>query len=295
LGEAYHAPTAIIPVLCTYCASNEGHNFNLSRAAEELHQIPGLWDTGFTIQFVYNVHSSRAEEPYTQMSQAINSLNPKFHCSAVGVEWQLYFSAAARKQLPVFTVGWLADYSDPHNFAYGFYYSRGNFASIQGYNSSAMDALIDLGIRQSDNQERRATYDMVQQLVIDDCPSATLATAIGRHFERTWVCGWYNNPIYPGVYAANLWKWYYTPHAQLDTVINATANLLPYDVNYDGKTNMFDVGAAAASFGGIHGPPIGSRWNFRCDFNNDRKIDMKDISGVAKNFGKTSSVWAPSS
>jgi hypothetical protein len=90
-----------------------------------------------------------------------------------------------------------------------------------------------------------------------------------------------------------LWKWYYTPHAQLDTVTNATANQLPYDVNYDGKTNMFDIGAAAASFGSIYGPPMSTKWVYRCDFNNDRKIDMKDIGGVAKNFGKISVLWTP--
>jgi peptide/nickel transport system substrate-binding protein len=293
LGEASHPPTAIIPVLCTYYASNAGYTFNLSRTAEELHQVPGLWDTGFTLRFLYNEGSTPGRnQPQAQIAQAISSLNPKFHCYALGVSWSEYLAASQSRQVPVFIVGWLADYPDPHDFAYAFYYSRGNFASRQGYNSSTMDALIDQGIRQSDNQERRATYGLIQQVAIDDCPSAALVTVIGRHFERTWVCGWYCNPVYPGVYAANLWKWYYTPHAQLDTVTNATANLLPYDINYDGKINMFDVGATAASFATLYGPPMSSRWVYRCDFNNDRKIDMKDISGVAKNFGKTSAVWA---
>jgi hypothetical protein len=134
---------------------------------------------------------------------------------------------------------------------------------------------------------------MIQQLAIDDCPSAALASATLRHFERTWVCGWYFNPAYPGVYAANLWKWYYTPQAQQDTINDTMANLLPYDVNYDGKTNMFDIGATAASFGAIFGPPISSRWIYRCDFNNDRKIDMKDIGRVASSFGETSTPWIP--
>jgi hypothetical protein len=58
---------------------------------------------------------------------------------------------------------------------------------------------------------------------------------------------------------------------------------------------MYDIGMAAASFGAVYGPPISPRWVYRCDFNNDRKIDMKDIGGGAKNFGKTSSVWTPSS
>jgi ABC-type transport system substrate-binding protein len=156
-----------------------------------------------------------------------------------------------------------------------------------------MDALIDDGIRIPDGPARAAIYTQIQQLAIADCPNVPTASVVGRHFERTWVCGWYYNPIYPGVYAANLWKWYYTPHAQLDAVTNATANLLPYDVNYDGKVNMFDIGAAAASFGAIYGPPISPRWSFRCDFNNDRKLDMRDIGGVAKNFGKVSALWAP--
>jgi hypothetical protein len=38
---------------------------------------------------------------------------------------------------------------------------------------------------------------------------------------------------------------------------------------------------------------MSTKWVYRCDFNNDRKIDMKDIGGVAQNFGKTSSVWTP--
>jgi hypothetical protein len=56
---------------------------------------------------------------------------------------------------------------------------------------------------------------------------------------------------------------------------------------------MKDIGAYARSFGAAYGPPMDLRWNFRCDFNNDRKIDMKDIGGVAKNFGKTSATWTP--
>jgi hypothetical protein len=62
-------------------------------------------------------------------------------------------------------------------------------------------------------------------------------------------------------------------------------------VNYDGKTNMYDVGAAALCFGAVYGPPF--RWYFRCDFNNDRKIDMKDVGAVAMSFGKSSTTWTP--
>jgi hypothetical protein len=193
--------------------------------------------------------------------------------------------------LPIFAVGWLADYPDPHNLAYAYYYSSVYFAARAHYSNATMDALIDEGIRTPDGPERAAIYSQIQRLAIDECPNIVTASAVGRHFEQTWVCGWYYNPIYPDNYAANLWKWHYTPHAQLDTVTNATANLLPYDMNYDGKINFKDIGAAAASFGAVYGPPASIKWVYRCDFDNDRKVDMKDIGEVAKNFGKTSALW----
>jgi hypothetical protein len=197
--------------------------------------------------------------------------------------------------MTVFTLGWPADYPDPHNFAYAFYYSKGYFAWRQTYSNPAMDNLIELGVGQQDGPARAATYGAIQQLAIDDCPCIALDQPFYRHFERSWVCGWCYNPSYSDIYVANIWKGYYTPHARLDTVTNATANQLPYDADYDGKINMKDIGTAAASFGAVYGPPVSPRWIYRCDFDNDRKIDMKDIAVVAKNFGKTSSVWTPSS
>jgi len=59
------------------------------------------------------------------------------------------------------------------------------------------------------------------------------------------------------------------------------------------STRALDIGTAAASFGTIYGPPTSPRWIYRCDFNNDRKVDMKDIGGVPQNFGKTSAKWTP--
>jgi hypothetical protein len=113
-------------------------------------------------------------------------------------------------------------------------------------------------------------------------------------FERDWVVGWYCNPIYSGNYPADCWKWYYTPHAQLNAPAQPQSTYLPYDVNYDGTVDMKDIGACGKSFGAV-AVPMSNSWLYRCDLNNDRKIDMKDIGRVARNFGKTSSVWTPSS
>jgi len=294
LGESIQPPTALIPTLPYYDASIPKYTYNLTKAAELFHEWPGLWETGFTMKLLHNIGSLARPTVCQMLAAAVSSLNPKFHVTALGLDWQSFMLASSGKQLPVFTVGWLADYPDAHNFAYPYYYSNGYYAARQGYSDPVMDALIEQGIAIPDGPARAAIYGVVQQRAIDVCPSVGLYSAIGRHYEKSWVCGWYYNPIYSGNYVANVWKWYYTPHAQLETVTNTTASLLPYDVNYDGKTNMVDIGTAAASFGTVYGPPIGLRWIYRCDFNNDRKVDMKDIGGVAQNFGKTSTKWTPS-
>ncbi len=292
LGEAVHPATAIIPALPYYDPTVKGYSYNLSRAVEELKQVPGLWDTGFSLKILYNMGSRTPVMPELIVN-GINSLNPKFHVQAVGLDWASYLAASSARQLPVFAVGWLADYPDAHDFAYPYYYTSGNFAARAHYSNATMDALIDEGIRTPDGSERAAIYSQIQQLAIDDCPNIVTASAVGRHFERNWVCGWYYNPAYPGVYAANVWKWYYVPQALNETAIPPTSDCLPFDSNYDGKVNMYDIGAVAASFGAIMVRQCSSRWNFRCDLNDDRKINMQDIGMVARYFGKTAIAWIP--
>jgi peptide/nickel transport system substrate-binding protein len=294
LGEAMQPATCLIPTLPYYDATVKGYKLDTASAIGNFSMWPGLWATGFTLQFLYNTGNIPRQTACELMANATAALNPKFHTSAVGLDWASYLLASRNGQLPFFVVGWLADYPDAHNFVYPYYYTYGNFAFRAHYSNPTMDDLIDQGIRTPDGPARAAIYKSIQELAVQECPNIPTATAVGRHFEQSWVAGWYYNPIYPDNYVANHWKWYYTPHAQQDSIpANSTGNLLPYDVNYDGKTNMVDIGTTAASFGAIYGPPMSAKWVYRCDFNNDRKIDMKDIGGVAKNFGKTSTTWAP--
>jgi len=288
-GEAMQPPTAIIPGLPYYNATIPKYNYDLAAAATLLQAAWGgnLWTTGFTINLMHNSGNLARQAVATMLKTALESLNPKFHANVVDAPWGAYLFARDHAQLTAFTLGWLADYPDAHNFVYAFYYSYGNFAWRASYADAEMDALIELGIRTPDGPVRQQIYNDIQQKAIDTCPSVALDQAIGRHFERDWIVGWYYNPIYSGNYPANTWKWYYTPQAQLETYAPfPVCNHLGYDVNYDGKVDMKDIGVTAKSFGALFGPPMTLTWIYRADFNNDRKIDMKDIGIVAKNFGK---------
>jgi peptide/nickel transport system substrate-binding protein len=294
LNEAIQPATAIIPGLLYYDPSVKAHVYNLTLAEEEFKKVPGLWDTGFTITLLYNTGNTPRLTAANLLKTALEGLNPgKFHVTVTSSDWKAYLRAMVRRQLPVFIIGWLADFADPHNFAYPFYYTYGTFAYWQGYSNPDMDELIERGIATPDGPERAAIYHDIQVLAVEDVPSTTIDQAVGRHFERDWIDGWYYNALYPGGHYSNLWKWYYVTNSLYDQAKQPQSNLLPVDVNYDGKVDMKDVGTTGMSFGSWFGPPIHPRWVFRCDFNNDRKIDMKDVGLVARNFGKTSDKWTP--
>jgi len=294
LGEASQPATAIIPGLPYYDPTVKGYYCDLSLAEQYFKKVPGLWDTGFTITILFNTGNIPRQKAAEILKADIESLNSKFHVYVTSVDWKPYLRACLYHLTPIFIIGWLADYPDAHNFAYAFYYSEGAFAVWQLYKNPDMDALVEKGIRTPDGPERAKIYHDIQVLAVQDCPSVPIDQAIGRHFERSWVVDWYYNPIYPGVYAYNLWKWYYIPQVeQAGTPTYPINNYLPYDVNYDGSVDGKDIGIVAKAFGSDPGPPVHARWCFRADVNNDRKVDGKDLAYVCKSFGKTSTPWTP--
>lgn len=55
------------------------------------------------------------------------------------------------------------------------------------------------------------------------------------------------------------------------------------DINGDGKVDMRDVSYVARRFRCLPSDPL---WNPNADIDGDSRIDMKDISTVARHFGE---------
>jgi peptide/nickel transport system substrate-binding protein len=293
LGEAVHVPSAICQGLLGYDPTIVGFDHqDLAAAEAEFRQVPGLWDTGFTMTVLYNTGNIPRQRAAEIWKSAIESLNSKFHIVIASSDWSPYLRAAIRAQLPTFIIGWLLDYPDPHNFAFAFYDTYGTFSAWQGYSNPTMDALINAGIREGNDAVREEIYKNITRYAIEDCPSFTLQQPVGRHYERDWVCGWYYNPAYPDNFIYNLWKWYYVPQSLTDTTSPPISNYVPVDVNYDGKVNIVDITVVAQAFGASFGPPIHPRWQFRADIDGNRVVNIIDIAAVAKYFTKTSSTWS---
>jgi len=170
---------------------------------------PGLlWTTGFTLPVCYNtgnVPRRTIAEDYIETN--VEFLNPKFHIDVYDVEWgTVYIPELFSWKLTLFVIGWVPDYLDPHNYMFTFMGSGGSFSYFQSYSVPHVDDLIDWGMKNTSIPIRQAIYRELEEIYIRDCPSVCTDQPWGRHFERTWMYGWYYNPIYPGGYFKHYWK-----------------------------------------------------------------------------------------
>jgi len=269
-GEATQPATPVIEGIPYNNPAQEKYSLNLTMAEYYFRNAwdGQVWEKGFTLWAVYHEGSVPRFIWIDVLKENIESLNPRFHITKHGVDFHYLLSNLVYSALPIVHMGWLADYPDPHNFVYPFMHSEGDFARFQGYSNSTVDALIEDGLHTVDATERREIYYQLQQIYHDECPSIPTVQPLGRHWERTWVQGWYYNPAYPGNYFYHLWK-----QAGLHS-----------DLNHDGIVNIADLFIIAKAFGSYPGHP---RWNEIADIDNNGIVNINDLATAAKEFGKT--------
>ena len=210
MGEAEHIPGPIPRGLPFFNPDQPKYEFNLTKAEEYFKKAWNgeVWEKGFYIEILYNSGNIPRKTAADILKENIESLNPKFKIYIRAVEWPSYLKAMVRGQLPVFIIGWLADYADPHNFVHPFMHSSGTFSELQKYSNPRVDELIEKGIAETDPVKRREIYYELQKIYYEDVPSIVLVQPLGRHYERDWIQGWYYNPIHPGIYFYALSKGY---------------------------------------------------------------------------------------
>jgi len=137
------------------------------------------------------------------ISTYANMINPKFKITVVGAQWSAYLKLYLASMLPMFTIGWLADYPDPHNFVPTYMATYGAYGNAFGapyleFAKENVDPLCDKAIKSTDPEERAGLYKQLVKIAHDQAISLYLFQPIAHHVERTWLQGWYFNPIRPG-------------------------------------------------------------------------------------------------
>ncbi len=184
-----------------YNTAQPWYTTDATRAAAAFREAAGgqVWNNGFKFTIAFNSGNTTRQCMAQILKANVEALNPKFKVDVRGVTWAQYLSLYRQSKLPMWIIGWAADYPDPDNFVTPFQLSTGTYGSAQGYNNPEVDKLIVAARNETDPAKRRAIYFQLMKLAYDDIITLYLQP-VGFIVMRSWVRGWYNNPAFFGPY-----------------------------------------------------------------------------------------------
>ena len=211
-GKGKQATGCIPDTLPGHNPDGKTYAFDLAKSEEHFRKAWGgkAWDKGFRFTILYNEGNQEREAVAQMLKRGVEKLNPKFRIDARPVQWAQFLDSYNASKLPMFMLGWQADFPDPHNFAFPNMHSRGNYPAVQHYDNPAADKLVDAAIAETDLAKRKQLYFKLQELEYEDAPHLVIDDAVRYRTQRDWVQGWVHNPIFAdapyGSYFYPMWK-----------------------------------------------------------------------------------------
>jgi peptide/nickel transport system substrate-binding protein len=134
-------------------------------------------------------------------------INGTITVTVQGLDWSSGLLDAVRgRQVPFFFLGWAPDYNDPDDYTQPFYHSSGTYAYRCSIDDAWLTQKVMDGAMELNNTERLKIYNEIEWHVYNETYYLWTTQATQFHVERTWIQGWYFNPMYSGCYAYVLSK-----------------------------------------------------------------------------------------
>lgn len=194
--------------LVKYDAGFKRYHFDLEKAKEHFEKARdgAVWENGFKFTITYNTSGDMRQIASEILKRNVESLNPKFQIELRGVTWPAFLEKTARRQMPVWARGWVADYADAHNFYFPFGHSQGRYALSQGYKNPRVDQLIERAVSETDFNKRNALYKQAHNLMHEDAMQIYTVHPTGLWAMRRSVKNFVDNPVYMGIYFYPMYK-----------------------------------------------------------------------------------------
>ncbi len=84
-----------------------------------------MWEKGFKFTLLYNTGNLARQTACQILRDNVLKVNPKFQIEVLESQWSLILGEIFSGKVPMFQIGWQADYPDPHNFFHPFMHSGG--------------------------------------------------------------------------------------------------------------------------------------------------------------------------
>jgi peptide/nickel transport system substrate-binding protein len=207
-------PNGVIPLgMFGYDASTPTYEYNLTKAANALKQIPNpsvpgksFADTGFTISFNYNSGNTVRETSCFLLKAGLEALTSQhlidgtITVNVQALDWATYLAAVRGQQLGAFFLGWAPDYADPNDYTAPFLLSSGTYSRRCSINDPTLDQMVLSAAIELNPSIRADIYKQMSSYVYSQSLYIWTSQATNFHVEQRWVTGYYFNPMYSNMY-----------------------------------------------------------------------------------------------
>jgi peptide/nickel transport system substrate-binding protein len=218
MGNA-EQPNGVIPKgMFGYNASIPKQEYNLTAAAEEFqlatntNPANGLtwWDSGFKIPMFYNAGNVGRQTACSLFKEALESLGGGPKTATVNtLDWPAYLDQMYNDNgfMPFYAIGWGPDYADPDDYTVPMLDSDyGTYPIFTGYANSTINTLLRAAGSDVNKTTRAETYSDLSMKVFEDTPYVWLTQPNSFHIERSWIGGYFYNPMFGGLYFPSFTK-----------------------------------------------------------------------------------------
>ena len=269
-------PNGVIPKgMFGYDETIPTYEYDLATAADYLKQTINTdtgnswWVDGFDMALFYNAGNTYRETVCMYLRDALNELTDMaaaeggsavFSATVNTLDWPSYLAnlRMSPSPFPMFYLGWAPDYADPDDYTTPFLDSvYGSYPHTTGYANASIDLLVRAAAVELDETLRAEMYSDMSMLVYEDAPYMWLWQGSQFHVERSWVEGYYYNPMYSGLYYAALSK-----TATLGTAPDAEFTVTP---SFGDTSTLFVLDATGSSDLEDDASVLEYRWDWEGD------------------------------
>ena len=193
-------------------------NLNLAVESWNLAMQNGLNDildnNSYSLKFYYNIGNAIREQICLTLRDCLQDIleqpgtiqpSSPLQIDIIPLEWTSYLEMVRNAQLPVFFLGWAADYADPQNYVSSFCYSYGTIPNRIGYSNPTLDEWIQQAQMTLDDNLRIQLYSFIQEQIVNDVPYIWLYQQTDFQVENAKLHGYSFNPM-RGPYFYHMWK-----------------------------------------------------------------------------------------
>jgi peptide/nickel transport system substrate-binding protein len=159
-------------------------------------------DHGFNLTVGYNCGNTAREGAALILKDGVESLGNNININVKCWEWPTYLGLTLHTgsgdpgPVGVYFIGWGPDYADPDDYVVPFARTGGTYPAYSGYSNTSLDAMIDQAGQMPNGQDRLDLYRDIQEALLGDFSMIWISEATNFHASKTWVKGWYFNPMF---------------------------------------------------------------------------------------------------